>query len=185
MVHTVPQAEHLASLAHGSLRTPLRDPPDDLEGMFRSFTAASFVVEDKDQSFSGNSEFGTVPVIMRFEFRQRLLQNSGPEIMAIFTRFLDPKFKQRRKWKNATNDLQVFIENRVYHHEIFKPFSELRVLKQGLQATLCLARRVADRTDNARDQFEDTPSWSRFSPEMVDVLRDKMLRVFGMNLVEI
>jgi len=174
----------VASLAYDSLETPFDNLPDDLKRMVRGFTAARFVVEDNDYSQSGNYDLELVPVIVRYEFRRRLLQESGPEIMVRFTRFLDPKFKMESRWRDAAENVQAFVEKNVYREEKFKPFSKLRVVKDTFWSKFYLMRRVADGTDNARDEVESTPSWCTFPTSMVDEVREKMERVFGMKLDE-
>jgi hypothetical protein len=175
MVRTVPQAEHVA---------PFVDLPDELKRMVRALTAASFVVDDKDYTNSGNDELGLVPVIVRYEFRRRLLQASGPEIMARFTRFLDPEFKLESRWRDAGDDVQASVEKKVYLQESCKPFSELKVVREGMWGKFYLVRKVADGTGNARDVVEGTPCWCKFPWAMVAEVREKMDRVFGMTLGE-
>ncbi len=184
MVHIEPQAEHLASLAHDSVQTHFKNLPDELQRMVRGFTAASFVVDDNDHSYSGIKDLDLVPVIVRYEFRRRLLQESGPEIMVQFTRFIDPEFKTKRRWKDNAENVQASVEKNVYRKEKYMPFSELKVVKDGRWSKFYLVRRVVDRTENARYEVEGTPSWCRFPTDRVAEVRDKMERVFGMTLGE-
>jgi len=129
-------------------------------------------------------EFGNVPVITHFQFTKIVLEGRPPEIMATFTRSLDPNFFQDDKWKYATKTLQKSLKTKINRHIHFKSFSQLRVCTEGLQVEFFLVRRVEDEEHNVRNQVESTPLWSKFSSLELDEVRQKMKNVFNMVLDE-
>jgi hypothetical protein len=149
-----------------------------------NYCVQNVVLEDRDLSFSGNKNFGLVPVILRHEFHRGLLGHIDQTIVAKFTRVLDPKFKNDPRWTTITKRQQHEIENNVYRQFNLKPFSKLSVDIQGTQTGFRVARVLEDGTDNAREELESAPSWSRIQTMNVEDLRDQMKKVFGMVVYE-
>ena len=125
--------------------------------------AAKFVVEYEDWSKVGVHDFGTVPVIVRYEFELQRRRASGPEIVARFTRFLDPKFKQTERWRGAAGTLGRLW--RVRRQAVFESVSALRVATHGRLAEFHLVRREADGTE----KVEWSPCWSHFPTAMLGI----------------
>jgi hypothetical protein len=151
---------------------------------YGKYSARNVVLEDTDFSFSGNKDFGLVPVILWHEFHRGLLGQRDETIVAKFTRVLDPKFKNDPRWKTITKRVQYAIENNVYREFNLEPFSKLSVHIQGTQTGFRLERVLEDGTDNAREEHEYAPSWSRIQTENVENLRNQMMKVFGMVVYE-
>ena len=151
---------------------------------YGNYSAQNVVLEDRDRSFSGNKDFGLVPVILRHEFHRGLLGQRHQTIVAKFTRVLDPEFKNDPRWTSIPKRQQHEIENNVYRQFNLKPFSKLSVDIQGTQTGFRVARVLEDGTDNVREELESAPSWSRIQTINVEDLRDQMMKLFGMVVYE-
>lgn len=173
-----------------ALRTDaFHEMPEHLMRFLRKHTAASFVVQwhtNYYQGWIGDTNFGDVPVIIRYEFKLQRRRESFPEIIARITRVLDPAFKQMELYRNLPANLQFELENRHAKREyVTQSFSALRVKRYPAfenSGNVCyrfyFVRIHADGTES----FEISKAWCSCSPAIVEEVRKKLESEFRMQL---
>ena len=163
--------------------------PRDLQMQVLRHTAASFVVSFnyversavlrryREQSLQRFSDL--VHINACFEFKLERRRASGPVMHARFTRVMDPAFKLEPEWGHISAAEQAQIENSVRCEAVFEAFTELRyddqkVDEKGYPYLLFSFLRPSG--------VEDAPKWSKFSPRVLEEVREKLKTVFGLDL---
>jgi hypothetical protein len=163
--------------------------PRDLQMEVPRHTAASFVVTDnyieqsavlrryQEQALQRFSEF--VSVIVCYEFKLERRRASGPVMHARFTRAMDPAFKLGSEWGHMSAADQAELENSVRREAVFEDFTDLRyddqkVDERGYPYLLFNFLRPSG--------VEDAPNWSKFTPSVLEDVREKLEMVFGYTI---